>query len=503
VGSAAFAWREPMTSNQGMARKRRIGVLLGVMLFLGSAYFYQDPEWNGNSRLNLTRAIVEQASLSIDDFHDAPDWATGDKAYFQGHYYTDKAIGSSVMAVPVYFALFKLGGFLAVPLGASLIKHVLTTCVMGAMFAVAGISMYSIGVRVAPDAWIAILATLCVAFGTMMWPYSAVFYGHVPAAAFLILTFALLAAAASSSDHGSPWQWFWIGLAAAMAFISDFTAAPVIAGLAAYGLYVLRGRNLGRIWQTAWPALLGALIPWTVLVSYNLAVYGRPLDFGYTYEVEERFQEIMGLGLMGMRLPTLSASYHISLDPKFGLLWQSPVLWLSPVGYWLAFLHRRHRAEVLLSMYAIGVVFLMNAASFLWYGGSTFGPRLLISALPFFVVPLAMLPKRASWTLAALGTLSAAQMLIPLVGKIQFTRLEFDPARGGFHVDGTLFSGLSLLYGYGLSEVVRLQELGQSPWTLGTGLGLPLWISLLLLVAAESALLVIIRRNMERPERES
>ena len=49
-------------------------------------------------------------------------------------------------------------------------------------------------------------------------------------------------------------------------------------------------------------------------------------------------------------------------------------------------------------------------------------------------------------------------MLIPLVGQIQYTRLEFDPGRGGFHVDGELFRGFSLLYGYGLSEAARLQQ---------------------------------------------
>ena len=93
-----------MSPASGAAGHGRVALLLGVMLFLGSAFFYQDPEWNGNSRLNLTRAIVEQGSLRIDDFHDAPGWATGDKAFFRGHFYSDKAIGSSVLAVPIYFA---------------------------------------------------------------------------------------------------------------------------------------------------------------------------------------------------------------------------------------------------------------------------------------------------------------------------------------------------------------------------------------------------------------
>ena len=82
----------------------------------------------------------------------------------------------------------------------------------------------------------------------------------------------------------------------------------------------------------------------------------------------------------GIRLPTIGASYHITLDPKFGLFWLSPVLLLAPVGYYYSLRQRSHRAEALLSIYAIAIIFGMNAASYLWYGGSAFGPRLMISA---------------------------------------------------------------------------------------------------------------------------
>ncbi len=485
-----------MSPAKDAQRNRLIAVLLGVMLFLGSAYFYQDPEWNGNSRLDLTRAIVEQGGLRIDDFHDTPGWATGDKAFFEGHYYSDKAIGSSILAVPFYFLLLKLASALGLPLGAAVVKHVLTTSVMASMFALAGVSMYAIAARIARDLWIAVLATLVAAFGSMLWPYSAVFYGHVPAAAFLAFTFALLVIVARSVDQGFGWQWFWIGLAVGMAFICDFTTALVIPGLAAYGLFALRGKPLRQAIGAAWPTLPGLLIPWAILIAYNLAVYGTALEFGYSHEVEERFQGIMGRGLMGMGLPTLSASYHISIDPKFGLLWLSPILLLVPLGYWIAFRERTHVAETVLSLYAAVVVFLMNAASTLWYGGSAFGPRLLISALPFLVVPLALLPRGAAWALAILGCVSVTNMLIPLVGQIQYTRLEFDPSRGGFYVNGALFKGFSLLYGYGLREAARLQRLGQSPWTLGTALGMPLWLSIAALAGAEAALLAVVRRRL-------
>jgi hypothetical protein len=468
--------------------------LLAVILFVASAYFYQDPEWNGNSRLNLTRAIVEQGTFAIDAYHDAPGWATGDKAFFQGHYYSDKAIGASMMAVPVYLLLHGASHALDLALSPTLIKHVLTTAVMGSAFALCGLAMFSIARRILGNPWRAALPTLAVALGTMLWPYSAVFYGHIPAAAFLASTFAILFAVRMSEAGGTRRAWFWLGLCVSMAFLSDHTAALVIVGLAAYALYVLRKQTWAVKMRCAWPALPGILLPLLVFFAYNLVVYRSPVAFGYAYEVEERFQTIMGLGLMGIRLPTIGASYHITLDPKFGLFWLSPVLLLALVGFYDSFRRGRLRAEVALSFYSIAIIFAMNAASYLWYGGSAFGPRLMITALPFFIVPLALLPPGWTWALVTLGLVSAANMLIPLMGQVQYTRLEFKPDRGGFFVDGRLFEGFSLLYGYGLRQVASLARAGRSPWTLGTALGLPLWLSILALTAVISILVAALRR---------
>jgi hypothetical protein len=82
-------------------RQTRVAVVLGVALFLSYAYFYGAGGWNQNSRFDLTRAIVEQHTLSIDAFQDN----TGDKAQRDGHWFTDKAPGLSVLAVPAYAAV--------------------------------------------------------------------------------------------------------------------------------------------------------------------------------------------------------------------------------------------------------------------------------------------------------------------------------------------------------------------------------------------------------------
>ena len=54
--------------------------------------------WNENSRFNLTRAIVDHGTLTIDTYR----LNTGDKAQCGAHTCTDKAPGSSLVAVAPY-----------------------------------------------------------------------------------------------------------------------------------------------------------------------------------------------------------------------------------------------------------------------------------------------------------------------------------------------------------------------------------------------------------------
>ncbi len=475
---------------------RELGLVI-VVLLLAAAYFYQDPEWNGNSRLDLTKAVVEQGTFQIDSYHASGTWATGDKAFYNGHYYSDKAIGSSLLAVPLYFLLYRMGAMLGMTFSSILVKHVLTTGVMGAAFTLSGLATYLVARKITGNPWKALVPTLAISFGTMMWPYSVVFYGHVLGAAFLILAFYLLFSTEEQTHPISNGRFLWIGLAVGMAFIAEYTSAPVMIGLAAYALYVLRRIGFPALARAALWAALGALIPLLAMFAYNMVVYGSVLAFGYTHEAEDKFQQVMSLGIAGIRLPTASASYHITFDPQFGLFWLSPVLLLAPIGYLLAFKTSTHRAEALLSLFAVAALFVVNAGSFMWWGGSSFGPRLIIPALPFFVVPLAMLPDALAWPLGALSLISSANMLIPLMGQIQFTKLDFKLTRDIFYVADAPFRGFSLLYDYGVPQIWRQYEAGTPSWTLGAAVGLPYWLSVPALVAIESALIFWFRRGAD------
>jgi hypothetical protein len=484
-------------STAARAPKRLLALVVAV-LFLAAAYFYQDPEWNGNSRLDLTRAIVEEGTLQIDAYQSQANWATEDKASYGGHYYADKAIGSSLLAAPVYFLLFRMAGAFGLTLSSAFAKHVLTTIVVGGAFTLTGTSMYLIADQIMGNAWQALVPTLALAFGTMLWPYSAVFYGHVIAAGFLALSFYLVFSERELPGGIPTAHLFWAAMAAGWAIITEYTCALVVAGLVVYAVYLMRQCGLAGWVRAGVSAALGALIPLSMMCAYNWAVYGNPATTGYAYEVEDQFREGMSLGFMGLHLPNLTNLYRITLDPQFGLFWQSPILVLALVGFVMVLRRRQYRAEGLLCLFAVAAMLAMNAGYYLWWGGSAFGPRLLIPALPFFIVPLAALPGALLWGTAALGAVSATNMLIPLMGQIQPTRLVFRLHRDMFYVDDAPFTGFSLLYDYGLPQIFRQYASGNLPWTLGTALGLPAWLSLPALAVTEAALFLGFYRRRRR-----
>lgn len=238
----------------------------------------------------------------------------------------------------------------------------------------------------------------------------------------------------------------------------------------------------------------GALLPILIVLGYNYLAYGNVIATGYAFEVENRFQEGMALGFMGLHWPNAENTYHITLDPQFGLFWQSPVLLMAGVGVALSVLRRRFRAETFLCVYAIGSTIAMNGGYYLWWGGSAFGPRLLIPALPFFVVPLALVPEGLAWATSTLGLVSVTQMLIPLFGQIQPGNLVYRLHRGMFYLGEAPFRGFSLLWDSGVPQIWRRFSAGNTSWTLGAALGLPYVLSLPLLLIVEGALLAVFMR---------
>src|SRR5258708_7418524 len=85
-----------MTRLPGTAQPVARALLIGIVTFVSYAYFYQGGGWNQNSRFDLVRAILERGTLRIDAYREN----TEDKTVANGHFYSDKAPGLVLLAVP-------------------------------------------------------------------------------------------------------------------------------------------------------------------------------------------------------------------------------------------------------------------------------------------------------------------------------------------------------------------------------------------------------------------
>ena len=384
-------------------RDRKAAAVIFAGLLLG--YIFVFPhwlDWNANARLDLSAAIVEQGTLTIDAYAQN----TGDYALFNGQRYSDKAPGLSFLGVPAYFIVSRLThpepvqnliSALGRSPAAALTIHrpidlvstqefvfasrtALTTwLVVGVPSAMLGVVLFNFLGRMKYPARRRALAVLIYGFATPAFAYSAAFYGHQVAAVMLFSAFTWLHAL--RTRHARSIEWLLVGSLLGYAVITEYPAVLIAFIIGLYGLWIARRlRPLTLM-------LLGGLIPIGLWGIYDTAIFGTPLVLGYQYTADPTWHAILSTGFLSASWPTLNAVWGLTFSPFRGLFFGSPILLLAIPG--LILLRRSsHRAEWLVTL-AVSIGFLLLvSASAQWWGGWAAGPRYLIPMLPFLIWPL-------------------------------------------------------------------------------------------------------------------
>jgi len=120
---------------------RKDALIIFCLLAFVYAYFYQEGGYNGDSRFGLIFAIVQEGRLTIDTFQNREGTATGDKSFFNGHYYSDKAIGPSVVGAIFYVPFYWIQQIFH-RISQPNVKMILTFLVIGLPAAIAGSLIY-------------------------------------------------------------------------------------------------------------------------------------------------------------------------------------------------------------------------------------------------------------------------------------------------------------------------------------------------------------------------
>ncbi len=385
-------------------------LLVFLIVLIAYGYFFSQQDANTNSRLALVKAIVEERRLEIDSYHDSV-LDTIDKAYYNGHYYSDKAIGTALIGVPIYYPIIRISNWFGNTLTIKGFKELLTFFGISLLSALLAPLLYLFVKRISDSARYAFLVTAAICLGTPLYLYSTTYYSHAITGLFLFIVFYIWFKArqdGSISLLKMGLSGFFLGYA----FISEYPSALIAAVLGFYIFYVLREQNRLMDWRIYLAFITGAAIPLAFMMVYNYSIFKNPLAIGYVHEAEERFRTSMGNGLMGLGLPDPRALFFMTFHTTMGIFWQSPVLLLAFVGWVVMWRNPGRRPEAVVSLGTILLYFVTFSGYFAWWGGLAFTPRFIVASLPFFGIPLAFLPKQAYKLTFILALVSIAQMLI-------------------------------------------------------------------------------------------
>ncbi|MES1256732.1 MAG: hypothetical protein ABUS56_14040, partial [Acidobacteriota bacterium] len=311
------------------ARFRTLAWVVGIGLFVSYAYFYQAGGWNQNSRFALDRAILERHTLQIDAYR----LHTNDIAVWDGHYYSDKAPGASLLALaPVAVARLVARAVGVVPEtfpGIAWTSYVATVATSGVFTMLAALSVLWLCLQWGYSPGAAVFAATAYAVATPAWCFATLFIGHGLTAGCLMLAFA---AAMGLNQDGLVRrnQLAWaVGLAGGWAVVSEFPAAVPVGFITALAWLNARDAHRAPLVPVLARIVIGGGLAALVLMGYHYAAFGSPFHLGYASE--QGFEQLHE-GFFGITVPRWWRMREILLGRYRGLLPLAPLIALTPIG---------------------------------------------------------------------------------------------------------------------------------------------------------------------------
>jgi len=463
--------------------ERRRAWLIGLALLCCYSYFfYLGGNWNVESRSAQIWALAEHGSLVIDDYPGLPEGG-GDAARHGGHYYSDKLIGPSLAAVPVYWTARRVLSAAGMPLRRAVywalrVTNVFANAVPSALLgALLYLFLAELGLTSRLRVWLAFAYGL----GTLALPYSTALFGHQFAAVCVAGAFMLL----WRQRHGwSAARAVAAGALMGLGAISDFMALVIAFFLGLYAVWTALGRadesraGVAAAGRRMAPLALVAALALCIQLGANWASFGGP------FELAQAHHATLGAhheaGFLGIGRPNPEALYQLTVGPYRGLFFGSPVLLLALPGLFL--LGRKMRAEAIIIGAAWAAVLLIHSGYTDWPAGTAYGPRYQIVAIPLLIIAAAETARKSPFIFKALAAISIAFMVIVC-------------AQNPFGIPVDVKNPLGAALGHLAAGDLQY-------WNLGMTVGLPGIASLLPLAAVEAALIYALAR-VGRPKKRS
>jgi hypothetical protein len=389
------------------AKLRQLIVRHGWLIAIAAIYLYVFPYYprihsaNELPRVYLVTAIVDDHTFAID--RGVQRWgATADVSPAGGHVYSNKAPGSSLLAVPAYAVVRWLGGdpSLATTLW---LCRVVTGVIPALLFLWL---LWGFLERFTPDPDVRRLVIVAYALGSMAMTCTLLYFSHQLGA--ICIASAWILASDVADRRRSVVAMAAAGALAGAAPLVDYQAAFAGVPVFIYLIVRVRGwpaRELVRLFAIG---AIAAAVPILVLLAYHDACFGSPFRTGY--DASQTFAQFHQQGFLGITTLRWHAFYGSLFAADNGLVALAPWLVLAVPGG--VVLWRRGDRGTVLTSVAVVVIYVLFVSSInFWRGGWGVGPRYITAMLPF-VLPLVAVAisawrERVTWIGVAGGAVIA------------------------------------------------------------------------------------------------
>jgi hypothetical protein len=388
------------------SNKRRLALVAILLVGVAYATMIQSFSWNQTSHYDLIRSL-DNDGTTIDAYQEN----TGDKVSYKGHFYSARAPGLALFALPWYDGLKAVDAPRLAR--SSQAQHGedemigLWANVMPGLFLL--LLVWRAADRFQPGYGAA--AAVALGLGTLVLPLSTLLFSHVFTAFLGFAAFALML-----RERDGPPSALLLGLAGLAMGYAVASEYPLFFVALVLGCYLLSRRDAltpPLIARRAGAYIAGGIVGIVPLLLYNHYAFHSWTHLAYS-DVPRQQKGFFGIGIPGLKvLATL-------LFDSRGLLTISPVLLMGAIG--TALLYKRGKRAEALTIAGICLCYVSyNSGYYLPFGGGFMGPRFLTTMLPFLAVPLGIAFKRFPGPTIALAAVSIATTVIgsithPLVG---------------------------------------------------------------------------------------